>query len=198
MTDYCTTVDVTDLMPDTQWSGKYEALLGSLITRSSRLIDRLVGREPGAFAAGEASARLFDGSGCRELWVDEMAAAPTLVEVDETGNLSYVTWAATDYTVWPYNDAPYTRLDIDQMNGNKAAWYAFPRGVRITAQWGYSLAVPEDVKMAVLIQTVRGFKRAQQAFQDVGAIVELGQLRYVQSLDPDVALMVDHYRRLTL
>jgi hypothetical protein len=198
VTDYCTTVDVMDLMPDTEWTGKYEPLLGSLITRTSRLIDRLLGREPGAFAAGAATARLFDGSGRRELWVDEMAAAPTLVEVDETGDLSYVTWAATDYTVWPYNDTPYTRLDVDQMNGDKAAWYAFPRGVRITARWGYSLEVPEDVKQAVLIQTVRGFKRAQQAFQDVGAIIELGQLRYVQALDPDVAAIVEHYRRIAI
>jgi hypothetical protein len=187
-----------DLMVDVEWTGKYEPLLASLITRTSRLIDRLLGREPGAFAAGAATARLFDGSGRRELWVDEMAAAPTLVEVDETGDLSYVAWAGTDYSVWPYNSTPYTRLDVDQMNGSKAAWYAFPRGVRVTARWGYSLAVPDDVKQAVLIQTVRNFKRAQQAYQDVGAIMELGQLRYVQALDPDVAAIVEHYRRLTL
>ncbi len=204
MADYCTAAEVMELMPDTEWTGKYAPLLASLATRASRLIDRLVGREPGAFAVGAsaASARVFDGSGGRELWVDEMAAVPALVEVDETGDLSYVAWAASDYVAWPYNatllSRPYLRLDVDQMNGNKAAWYRFPRGVRVTARWGYSLIVPEDVRQAALVQTVRMFKRAQQAYQDVGAIVELGQLRYVQSLDPDVAMMVEHYRRLTV
>lgn len=191
-----------ELMPDTEWTGKYAPLLASLITRASRQIDRFVGREPGTFAAAAAAARVFDGSGCRELWVDEMAAVPVLVEVDETGDLSYVTWAASDYVAWPYNatllSRPYLRLDVDQMNGNKTVWYPFPRGVRVTARWGYSLIVPDDVKQAALVQVARAFKRAQQAYQDVGAIMELGQLRYVQTLDPDVAVMVEHYRRVTI
>jgi hypothetical protein len=40
------------------------------------------------------------------------------------------------------------------------------------------------------IQAVRWFKRAQQAFADVSAAMELGQLTYAQELDPDIRSML--------
>lgn len=40
------------------------------------------------------------------------------------------------------------------------------------------------------VQAVRWFKRAQQAFQDVSAALELGQLTYAQELDPDIRSML--------
>lgn len=202
MTAYLTTVELMDEMPDVEWSGKYEPLLEGLILRASRLIDRITGREEGAYQVAAATTRTFDGSGQRFQWVDEMAEAPTAVAVDESGTLSYTAWAGSDYMAWPYNAAakglPYLRLDIDQLNGTKVAWWSFPRSVRVTAKWGYSVAVPSAVQQAVIVQTVRWFKRGQQAFQDAGAIFELGQLRYVKQLDPDVALIVEHYRRVTV
>jgi hypothetical protein len=119
--------------------------------------------------------------------------------VDEVGDFTYTAWASTDYLLWPYNAAamgrPYTRLDIDQLNGDKVLWYRFPKSVKITARWGYSTTVPEDIKQAVVIQVIRWFKRSQQSYQDAGAIVDLGQLRYVKQLDPDVQLIISHYMR---
>lgn len=190
--------DVREVMPDTDWDGVYLELISTLAERASRVIDRAAGREPGAFyPATTAAARYFDGYGGIELWVDEMAAAPTLVEVDEGGLYTYTSLAATDYTPWPYNATPYRRLDILR-TGNHARWPAYTRGIRVTAKWGFSLLPPEDIKQATLTQAVRYFKRAQQAYQDTGAIVELGQLRYVQDLDPDVAMMITHYRRVAI
>ena len=90
------------------------------------------------------------------------------------------------------------RLDVDLMNGDKAIWYRFPKSVRITAKWGYSTTPPQEIRQATIIQVTRWFKRAQQAYQDTGAILELGQLRYVRELDPDVSLIIDHYRRVTV
>jgi hypothetical protein len=40
------------------------------------------------------------------------------------------------------------------------------------------------------VQAVRWFKRAQAAFQDVTAAIELGQLTYAQELDPDIRSML--------
>jgi hypothetical protein len=202
MTDYTTVEAIQGEMPDVEWSGKYNEQIALLITRASRLVDRYTGRGEGAFAVETATVRYFDGSGKRFQWVDEMAAAPTTVAVSDTGALTYTTWAATDYMLWPYNAAtlgrPYIRLDIDQLNGNYAVWWKFPQSVKITAKWGYSTDVPAHVDQAVVIQTVRWFKRAQQGFQDVGAVFELGQLRYVKQLDPDVQLILDGYRRVTV
>ena len=202
MANYCEASDVQAAMPDVDWTEKYTALLTLLCGRASRLIDRVTKRHDNAYLVSTATARLFDGSGCREQWVDEMAAAPTLVEVDEVGDFTYTTWSSTDYMVWPYNalaeGLPLLRLDIDQLNGDKSVWYRSPKSVRVTAKWGYSTTPPEDIKQATIIQAIRWFKRSQQAYQDVGAIVELGQLRYVNALDRDVVAIIDHYRKVVI
>jgi hypothetical protein len=53
----------------------------------------------------------------------------------------------------------------------------------------------EIIRMAATAQATRWFKRGQQAFQDTGAIAELGQLTYTQKLDPDIVTMLMHVRR---
>jgi hypothetical protein len=50
---------------------------------------------------------------------------------------------------------------------------------------------PQDLASnCTRVQAVRWFKRAQQAFQDVSAALELGQLTYAQELDPDLRSML--------
>ena len=186
-------------MPDVTWGSTYDTILGLFATRGSRAIDRYTNRKPGAFYVSADVTRYFDGSGGTELWIGELAAAPTTVQVAETGVLTTLTtWASTDYLLHPYNalddGEPYRRLDIDVANGTKTCWYAFPKAVKIVGKFGYSATVPDDVKQAAIIQAVRWFKRGQQAFSDTGAIVELGQLTYTKALDPDVALLIDHLR----
>jgi hypothetical protein len=190
---YADAAAIKAVMPDVPWGTSYNTILGVLATRVSRMIDKACIRQPGEFATGTAgSVRYFDGSGNACLWVDEMAGVPSLVEVAEVGDLTnYTAWASNDYMVWPYNNPPYTRLDIDLMRGVKALWTRYPRSVKITAPWGFSTTVPEDLEQAVITQVVRWFKRGQQGFSDVGAIAELGQLRYVQKLDPDVEMILD-------
>jgi hypothetical protein len=196
--DYCTNTEVKAVLPDGNWSTTYDTLLTTLATRASRAIDRYLKRKPGAFYVNADVTLYFDGSGKRELWIAELAAAPTSVQVAETGDIktpTLTTWAASDYVLWPYNaldnGMPYIRLDIDQLNGSKSIWPAYPKAVKIVGKFGYSTAMPDDVKQAACIQTARWLKRGQQAFQDTGAVVELGQLTYTQRLDPDLANLID-------
>ena len=205
--DYCTLAEAKAALPDTSWSTAYDAILTALITRGSRAIDKLANYWPGAFFMSLDETRYFDGSGTRQQWVDHLAAVPTTVAVAETGITdtdagsggSYSTWLAADYMLWPRNalknNEPYQRLDVDAFNGSKVAFYAFRRGVKVTGKFGYSTAIPDDVKQAAIIQAIRWFKRGQQAYRDTGAIVELGQLTYTQALDPDVAETLKGYRR---
>lgn len=89
-------------------------------------------------------------------------------------------------------------MAVDYFNGSKAVWYAYPKAVKVVGKFGYTTATPDDVKQATIIQAVRWFKRGQQSFKDTGAIAELGQLQYTQALDPDVAQLLKHLRRVTL
>ncbi len=198
--DYATTAMVKAVMPDVSWGTEYDFILGTLITRASRLIDRATLRESGEFCTGTAgTVRYFDGSGEQRLWIDELADVPSLVEVAETGDLTaWETWAATDYILWPYNSPPYRRLDVDVLYGTKAIWPKFRKAVRITGPWGFSVTVPDDLQQAVITQVVRWFKRGQQSFSDVGAVAELGQLTYTKAIDPDVAMMIEFFRRVVV
>lgn len=186
-------------MPDTSWGSTYDAILTVLAKRASRAIDRFTGRDAGAFYVAVDTIRYYDGSGERDQWIDELAAAPTSVAVAEAGDLTdYTAWASSDYMVWPYHGGPYARLDIDQLYGSKSIWYRFPKSVKVVGKFGYSTEPPDDVVMATIIQAARWFKRGQQAFRDTGAITELGQLTYTKSLDPDVAELIKHLRRVTV
>jgi len=199
--NYCDADDIKAVMPDQSWTTAYDALLNVYATRASREFDRATNRHPGAYAVTTASDRYFTGSGGIYLYPGEMAEAPSAVAVAETGDPSSLTaWStASDYFPLPYNAAdegqPYTGLEIDVTNGNKCQWYRFPKAVKITAKWGYSATVPDEVQQAVITWAARSFKRGQQGYSDVGAIQELGQLRYVKGLDPAVDDLIQRLRR---
>jgi len=193
------------MMPDVSMGETYDALLDWLATRASRLIDGYFKRKPGAFAVDTDETRYFDGSGCGEQWIDELAAAPTSVSVAEKGDItSYTAWASTDYMLWPYNalleGMPYLRLDLDRLYGTKTTWYSYPKGVKVVGKFGFSTAAPDELVQAATIQVIRWFKRGQQGFKDVGAIESLGSLAYVKELDADVKQILDlaKYQRMTI
>jgi hypothetical protein len=202
--NYATYRDIEDHMPDVGWDASYEPVLTKLAERASRLIDDFLKREPGAFYVSTDTTRYFTGSGDAELWIGELAAAPTSLAVAETGTTTYTTWAATDYILWPYNalleGLPYQRLDVDEVNGTKEYWVRYPKAVKIVGKFGFATAIPEEIKEACVIQAVRWFKRSQQAFQDTAAIIELGQLRYTQRIDPDIQTILESpkFRRVTI
>lgn len=208
--DYCIVSEVQEIMPDSSWSADIDSLLEKLIKRASRLIDRSVKMWDGFFFVSADATVYFDGSGGRELWVDAFAAVPTSISVAESGDVdgsagsggTYTAWAANDYYCWPYNailqGRPFLRFDIDQLNGNQSIWPAYPRAVKIVGKYGYSVAIPDTIKQATIIQVVRWFKRGQQGFQDVGAISDLSQLKYVNKLDPDIQAVVESFMGMTI
>jgi hypothetical protein len=210
--NYCTREELQASMPEltgAQWD-TYEAILEALVTRASRAIDTFCNREPGAFFVEDDTTRYFDGSGERTLWTGELAAPPTSLSVAESGDIDdssgtggdYTLWAASDYLLWPYNalleQIPFLRIDVDTLNGTKTGFYRYPKSVKLVGKFGFSATTPAGLKQATLIQASRWFKRGQQAWEDTGAVAELNTLRYVQRMDPDVALMVDSFRKVTI
>ena len=115
-----------------------------------------------------------------------------------------------------YNRLPYTLLFVDP-NGDQSwftgetpemrkrgrarrgidLWARVPT-VQVTAKWGYSVTVPDDITEACIMQTARWYKRLQGAMADSLASADLGGLLYVQQLDPDIAgILIDgRYVRL--
>lgn len=77
-----------------------------------------------------------------------------------------------------------TKLTVTRgQNGSPAATHA--KDTKI-----YRWRPFEVVEQAALTQAARAFKRAQQAYADAGANMELGRLVYAKRLDPDVEVIL--------
>lgn len=205
--DYATPTEVKEHLPDPSWGEKYNNLLVLLIPRASRLIDEESNEKAGGYFVDADSTVYLDGSGTKHLylWSDPsvryLAAAPTSISISKQGRVGagdYTALAATDYFLKPYNAPdygdPYREIVMDALNGDYSSFPRFPRGVRIVGKIGWSTTVPPTIKEATIVQVVRWIKRGQQMFQDTGAIVELGQLRYTKELDPEVSRTVRSFR----
>lgn len=208
MADYCTVAEVKAIMPDASIStttdtdaiAKLDAAVGSFITSASRMIDRYIGKWANYFyPSTDAETRYFDGCRGAEQEIDEVVSitSVSVAESGGTGSTDYTAWGSTDYLEYPYNHSeiscPIYRLIIDR-NGSKPGWYTYRKAVKVVGIFGYSTTPPADVKLACQIQAMRWYMRGKQAFQDSGVSANLGEMFYVQALDPDVKTLLWNYQ----
>ena len=66
--------------------------------------------------------------------------------------------------------------------------------IQVVALWGRTVAVPDVVKMAVVIQVIRWLERGRQMFTDTGAFPEMGQMTFTQELDPGIRTILKNSR----
>lgn len=129
-------------------------------------------------------------------------ATGVVVKTDEDGDGVYerTLTVSTDFLLKPLNAVslnPAWPYETIEMVGNSS--YRLPMiygrpGVQVTARFGWP-AVPDDVSEAALILSHRLFKRKETStgvvgFDALGATVRLART------DPDVAELLDPYRRL--
>ena len=158
--------------------------------------------------AGSASARLFTARYRRELNSSVAYSIPrvvveiddtfddegdVVVNLDTTGNGDWGD-AVTTFRMTPFNNAdkgrPFTGLLFDV--GTAVPIDA--DSVKVTAAWGWD-AIPNTVRQANLIQAARFLKRRDAAFGVAGSPEMGNEMRLLDKLDPDVALMLSGFRR---
>ena len=110
-----------------------------------------------------------------------------------------------------FNSLPYDALMVDP-NGD---WVYFTGGrwrglagfrpsrggvrglptVEVTAKWGYSVDVPDDIKQACIMLSAIYYKRLQSSGASVLASTDLGTLEFYKTVDPMVEqlLMLGRY-----
>ncbi|KWX19887.1 hypothetical protein AFM11_33450 [Mycolicibacterium wolinskyi] len=166
------------------------------IETASRSVDRICNRQFGKTETLETryyTAR-FDRN--RRRWiidVDDFATVDGLIaetvgaqyDSEITGYLPAPVNAVLDGKVW-------TQLVVDP--ASSAVPDATEHGVRVTATWGWP-AIPPTIKLATLIQASRLFSRRHAPF-GVAGNPEVGQLRLLERLDPDVAISVRPFARV--
>ncbi|MDX2552755.1 phage head-tail connector protein [Streptomyces stelliscabiei] len=165
-------------------------LLNNALASASRSIDTACGRR--FYLDAAPSARVFNPSGrvvCDDsgerLLLDDMGAAPTLVETGSGG----VWTAVTDYEAGPDNALVRGR-PLTSLLRTSSSWGRGTVRVRVTDRWGWP-AVPDEIEQASLIQASRLFKRKDSP-EGVTGSAEWGVVR-LSRRDPDVWALIEHY-----
>ena len=186
-----------------------DAILTTLLSAAERNINRAVNRPDGFEADVAASTRIWAGSGVPYQFIDENVEV-TLVEVkDSPTDASFTAWAATDWIGAKggprspnYNELPIDLLIIDPtgdetifFSGTHTARGGFrpsssiSRGVptvRVTAKWGYSVAVPDDIHEACIMQAMIWFKELQGAMGPSLVNADLGVVAFNKPIHPSI------------
>ena len=178
-------------------------LIDNCAGAASRLIDGYCNRQ--FWSVGSATTRVYMAENEFYCHIDDIAGtAITLKTSGATDGVFDVTWSTTDYQLEPLNG----RLDGLQWSYDKiraVGDYLFPTVngnygeqalVEVTAVFGWP-SVPEPVTQATIIQASRIFKRYDSPL-GVAGFGELGAIRVSRFLDPDMAQLVEPYRRMRL
>jgi hypothetical protein len=129
----------------------FDDQIDSWIEAVEQIIDAITGRNFKADSA--ASARVFSGDGTQELLIDECVAVTTVEVGADSYGAAFSTVGATTadrYFLKPDNYAA-KNVPIYAVVLSARTWTPGQQNARITAKWGYSVAVPELIKFAATV-----------------------------------------------
>jgi len=180
-----------------------DELIDNCAGAASRLIDGYCNRK--FWAVGSATARVFQAENEFYCNIDDISGtAITLKTSSFPGNGFDVTWSVTDYQLEPLNGNldgltwSYDKIRAvgDYLFPTVNANYGEQALVQVTANFGWP-SIPEPVTQATIIQASRLFKRYDSPL-GVAGFGDMGAIRVSRALDPDVAQLVEPYRRMRL
>ena len=193
---YCTLAQVkaglriTDSVDDT--------LLEMAAESASRAIDSYCNRV--FYSTGTAVVRYYSPQDSYLCDIDDLVSLTSLyTNSDETQSSYNIQWTSEDRQLEPLNGladgqpTPFTRIraigeyTFQTLNGEAS--------VKVTGVFGYS-AVPIAITQATVIQASRIYKRLDSPLGIISG--ELGTMRVGTRLDPDVAQLVDGFRKVRM
>jgi hypothetical protein len=172
-----------------------DPLISMAGSAACELIDNYCGRTFGTASATRYYAPT-DQIVCQ---IDDLAGTAVTIQTSSAGNGQYdQTWTTTDYQLEPLNSysdgmtLPFTRI-------RAIGAYWFPTifnsvTVKVTGTFGYP-SVPASVTQAAVMQSARIFKRLDSPL-GVAGFGDMGAMRVTRSVDPDVAVLLDPYKRM--
>jgi hypothetical protein len=178
-------------------------LIDNCVGAASRLIDGYCNRR--FWQTGTAEARIFQAEDSFYCSIDDIAGtALTLKSSTQADGTFDLTWSRSDYQLEPLNGNldgltwSYDKIRAvgDYLFPTVNANYGDQALVQVTAIFGWP-SVPEPVTQATIIQASRIFKRYDSPL-GVAGFGDLGAIRVSRFLDPDMAQLVEPYRRMRI
>lgn len=145
----------------------FDTQVNDWISAVERTIDQITGRN--FIADTTATARLYDGDGECELLIDD-AVAVTVVEsgLDSYGG-QFNTVSATGSDRYFLEPANYAALGkpIRKISLSARVWAEGKQNNRITAKWGYSVEVPDDIKFVATVFVAGIMNQQRQGGEEI-------------------------------
>ena len=191
---YCTLAELRERIPIPDGETGYDAILAGIIEAASRWIE-LPGQTGRHFyTSDEDEVRYYSAEYTDVLFLNDDVSSITTLKTDNDGDGIWGSlWTEdVDFYLTPFNETP-----------KRAVWaapggaYRFPRrwkGVQITGRFGWP-EVPAPIREACLLQSARLFHRKDAVF-GVSAPGQFGQMIVKLPADPDVASLLEGYRRM--
>lgn len=185
-----------------------DTILLALLTAVSRMWDRFCGRyEYGFKALDTATALEFPGRGDGWVYTEENVEITAVGYKSSVTETSYTALTSADFRGFRgspksrnsirYDRVPYHGVMLTPnasisrfVDGDYAKLQAIEPTVQVTAKWGYSVLVPEEIREATIAQTTILYKRGSGAWSDVLVSGDFGEVRFVRALDPALKLLV--------
>lgn len=197
MTDVTTYISVADLKQRMNITDDVDdVLIASVIEAVSRQVDAVTGRFFGKRGTMAPITKRFTANCFNLVYVDDLVSA-TAVAADLQGLRTYEgIFDPADYELAPYGSAstsePFTRIEFFSPT---LTTYLLPVGlagaVAVTGVWGWP-SVPAPVVQATALQSHRIWQRRQAPF-GVSGSNEMGQVRALTKIDPDLELLLNQY-----
>jgi hypothetical protein len=178
-------------------------LIDNCVGAASRLIDGYCNRR--FWQSGTAEARVFQAEDSFYCSIDDIAGTAITLKTSSFADGNFdVTWTRSDYQLEPLNGNldgltwSYDKIRAvgDYLFPTVNANYGEQALVQVTAVFGWP-SVPEPVTQATIIQASRIFKRYDSPL-GVAGFGDLGAIRVSRYLDPDMAQLVEPYRRMRI
>lgn len=177
--------------------GVDDSLLEIALESASRMVDEYTMRN--FYNAGSAT-RVFVPSDDDCVAIDDAVSISSIAVSTLLNKTFDQVWTTDDYQLEPLNGIadglpgwPVTRI-------RAVGVWEFPYDsddeiatVQVTAVWGWS-AVPIAVKQATIIQAMRIFKRLDSPLGVISS-PDTGYFRVSSRIDPDVAMLLNSYRK---
>lgn len=193
--DYATLAELKHALApgiaDTVDDDELERAIGA----ASRAIDHHCGRQFGKDAAPVARYYTPTSHGRAAVVIDDLMDTSGLVVKTDDGSGAFATTLELDVDVvlFPWNAAADGRPWRMLVGINGASLPCRERAVEVTARFGWS-AVPIEVTQACLLQAARIFVRKNSPFGIAGSPEMGSELRLLNKLDPDVAVLLSGVR----
>jgi len=125
-------------------NARTSTVLPTWITAVEKYIEKFTGR---VFIKDEVLTKVYDGNGKTELLIKDLLTLSKIEFLDEDANTDTTLDGDHDWYLYPENETPKTKIILNPENTGRV----FVRGyqnIKLTGTFGYSVDVPEDIKLA--------------------------------------------------